>query len=64
MQGDNEMATASFFKTFGISTQEETDRFIEILSQGPKPIPEDIGKDILDEKSDEGKELLKRLLSR
>ncbi len=57
------MATASFFKTFGISTQEEVDRFIEIISQPPKPIPEDLGKDILDEKSDEGRELLKRLLS-
>ncbi len=57
------MATASFFKTFGISTQEEVDRFIEIISKPPKPIPEDLGKDILDEKSDEGRELLKRLLS-
>ncbi len=59
------MATESFFKTFGISTQEETDRFIEILSQGPKPISEEIKKlgEENDRKKGETLKLLKRALS-
>jgi hypothetical protein len=58
------MATASFFKTFGISTQEETDRFIEILSQGPKPIPEELAELTSEKEKEETLKLLKHALSR
>jgi cell division septum initiation protein DivIVA len=65
-KGGNPMATASFFKTFGVETQEEVDRFIEIISQPPKPISDEIRK--LGEENDKNKEetleLLKRALSR
>jgi hypothetical protein len=61
--GGHPMATASFFKTFGVETQEEVDRFIEIISQPPKPIPEELGKLTTEKEKEKGIELLKYALS-
>jgi hypothetical protein len=57
------MATASFTKNILVTDPEAVARFVELISQPPKPIPEDLGKDIVVLKTKEEIDLLMQKLS-
>jgi hypothetical protein len=66
VEGGNPMATSSFTKNILVTDPEAVARFVELISQPPKPISEEIRKlgEEQDRKAEETLELIKRLSSR
>jgi hypothetical protein len=58
------MATVSFTKDITITDPEAVARFVDLISQPPKPIPEALSELTSEREREKGIELLKHALSR